>query len=374
MLMDPNKPNGSMPTNEQTNPAPDNLQVKAYPNEQILAPAGQAQYQQNAVNNTPKILPQQNDQQVASAPQTQPAPSFQRLTPQGEAGSVQEPILITTPTEIPPTQALTPVTPTQGATTAQVQNAPFDPSRVKAYASSTPINPITASYTPAPGTHIPDEVAAKINETPLQSSADILKQGKKGSSLARLRSAASIFIFIGAIIIAAFLINLTVFQSYYVDGSSMTPTLQNNDRLIISKVERTLSIIQSKTYIPERGQIVTLDSSITGLNGQKEQLIKRVIGLPGDRVQISNGVVTITNSDYPNGVNIDQELGLTNLDATYTDSPVDVIVPQGAVYVMGDNRKQGGSYDSRSFGAVSGDKIRGRLWARVLPLDQARLY
>lgn len=369
MLMDPNKPNSSTPTSNQPNtiPAPDSPQANYYPNGQDTTPTEQAQYPENAVNNTPENLTPQYNQQAASV---QPSrQDFQQLTPQGEAGSTQEPIVIATPASTTPSAA-----PAQSTPPNQTQNAPFDPSRVKAYASSTPINPITASYTPAPGTHIPEEIAAKISEAPLQSSSEILKQSKKGLGLARLKSIASIFIFIGAIIVAAFLINLTIFQSYYVDGSSMTPTLQNNDRLIISKVERTLSILQSKSYIPERGQIVILDSSITGLNGQKEQLIKRVIGLPGDRVQINNGAVTITNSDYPNGININQELGLTNLDATYTDTPVDVIVPQGSVYVLGDNRKQGGSYDSRSFGVISGDKIQGRLWARVLPLDQARLY
>lgn len=154
----------------------------------------------------------------------------------------------------------------------------------------------------------------------------------------------------------------------------MTPTLQNNDRLIISKVERTLSAVQGKPYIPDRGQIVVLDSSIIGLNGQKEQLIKRVIGLPGDKIHIQDGVVTLTDGQYPNGVDITKQLGLTNLHATYSDAIIDLTVPKNQVYVMGDNREQGGSYDSRSFGPIDGDKIQGRLWARILPLDKAQLF
>lgn len=154
----------------------------------------------------------------------------------------------------------------------------------------------------------------------------------------------------------------------------MVPTLQNNDRLIISKVERTLAAVQGKSYIPERGQIVVLDSSIVGVNGQKEQLIKRVIGLPGDHIHIENGSVIITNTQHPDGYDVTTALGLTNLQPTYVETPIDLTVPAGQVYVMGDNREQGGSHDSRMFGAVDGNKIQGRLWARILPLDKAQLY
>ncbi len=154
----------------------------------------------------------------------------------------------------------------------------------------------------------------------------------------------------------------------------MTPTLQNNDRLIISKVERTLAMVQGHPYIPERGQIVVLDSSIVGLNGQKEQLIKRVVGLPGEHIHIEAGTVLISNGQNPNGFDVTKELGLTNLQATYADGIIDLTVPQGQVYVMGDNREQGGSYDSRAFGPIDGDKIQGRLWARILPIEKAQLF
>ena len=154
----------------------------------------------------------------------------------------------------------------------------------------------------------------------------------------------------------------------------MTPTLANNDRLIISKVERTLSSVQGKPYIPERGQIVVLDSSIIGINGQSEQLIKRVIGLPGDKIHIESGTVVITNAQHPDGYDVTKDLGLTNLQATHSDGIIDVTVPEGQVYVMGDNREQGGSYDSRAFGSIEGEKIQGRLWARLLPVEKAQLY
>ncbi len=184
----------------------------------------------------------------------------------------------------------------------------------------------------------------------------------------------SVLAFVAGIVIAATLINQFVFQSYYVDGTSMTPTLHNNDRLIIDKVERTVSMVEGKHYIPNRGQIVVLDSSLVDQSGRSEQLIKRVIGLPGDTITIDNGIVTIKNKDNPNGFNVNESLGL-KLDPTFTETPpLTTTIGDNQIFVMGDNRGPGGSFDSRSFGAVDSDKIQGRLLARIFPLNQTKLF
>lgn len=189
----------------------------------------------------------------------------------------------------------------------------------------------------------------------------------------KLKGFLSFVLFIAGVLLTAFLINQFIFQSYFVDGTSMTPTLQNNDRLIIEKVGRSFNRIQGKPYIPGRGQIVVLDSSLIGVNGQEEQLIKRTIGLPGETVIVEDGKVTIKNAESPNGFNVDDALGL-RLDATYSDERIEITIPEGHVYVMGDNRTQNGSYDSRAFGPVASEKLEGRLWARVLPLTTAQLF
>ena len=151
----------------------------------------------------------------------------------------------------------------------------------------------------------------------------------------------------------------------------MTPTLQNNDRLIIDKVDKTAAEIAGKPYIPARGQIIVIDSSVSSLTQERgEQIIKRVIGLPGDHVHIENGVVTIMNAAHPKGFDVNKALGL-HLDPTTLDSgdTFDYNVGSGEVFVLGDNRGPGGSYDSRYFFGVSSDKIIGRLWLRVMPLN-----
>lgn len=164
-----------------------------------------------------------------------------------------------------------------------------------------------------------------------------------------------------------------VFQSYQVDGSSMETTLQNNDRLIAWKWPHTWSEITGHAYIPKRGDIVIFNAKNLQNFDQdpNKQLIKRVIGLPGDRVAVANGVLTIYNKQHPQGFRPDATLpygkviGQTNVD-------VDMIVPAGSVFVCGDNR--GNSYDSRYFGPVNTKDIIGKLVLRLLPLNKAQRY
>lgn len=150
-----------------------------------------------------------------------------------------------------------------------------------------------------------------------------------------------------ALIIVAF-----VFQSYQVDGPSMQPTLYTNDRLIIWKVGRTWSRITGNPYIPERGSVVVFVKR--GLydfsSDQEKQLIKRIIGLPGDRVVVHEGVITVYNNDHPDGFNPDKTLDITDTVTGEITGNVDITVKEGEMFVVGDHRDN--SLDSRSFGAV----------------------
>ena len=198
-------------------------------------------------------------------------------------------------------------------------------------------------------------------------------QPTKPGWFSHIKGISSFVAFIGGVLLAAFLINQFVFQSYFVEGTSMVPTLQNNDRLIIEKVGKTIDQVQGKGYLPSRGDIVVLDSTIITANGSVEQLIKRVIGLPGDKIHIEDGIVTVSNQKEPNGFNVDERLGL-DIEPTYSSGPLDFSVPEGQVFVMGDNRTQNGSHDSRAFGPVSTKDLEGRLWARILPINQAKVF
>lgn len=179
--------------------------------------------------------------------------------------------------------------------------------------------------------------------------------------------------FVASVVLLATLINLFVFQSYYVDGTSMNPTLDPNERLIINKMPRTWAKVTRSHYIPKRGEIIVFNSSlISPESGQREQLIKRVIGLPGERVVIKSGKVTIFNKEHPNGFNPDETLGLKLED---TDGDVDTVVPDDKLFVCGDNRAPGGSYDSRSdMGPIDSNEVVGELTLRLVPLNKAKFF
>lgn len=297
-------------------------------------------------------------------PAPQPQPAF------------AQPVLPPQPPKLPPM----PVTPVEHAPIAQP--TAFNPGPAPAHIPASPqlpgpaatpaANTPSVSYQPEPP-HLDKSLIERIDETPQQNSKDIESLIEHNHRLQRLKGFASFLAFCAGVVVAAFLINQFVFQSYYVDGTSMTPTLQNDDRLIIDKVEKSFAGLQGKPYIPNRGQVVVLDSSIVGFNGREEQLIKRVIGLPGDTVIIRDGVVTIKNKENPDGFDADKQLGLT-LQPTYVESPQEWVIEENQVFVMGDNRAQNGSYDSRAFGPVESQKIVGRLWARIMPFEKAQVY
>ena len=85
-----------------------------------------------------------------------------------------------------------------------------------------------------------------------------------------------------------------IFQPYQVDGQSMETTLQNGDRLIVYKLPVTLSNLMNDNYTPNRWDIIVFDKpkQLSAPDSTKH-LIKRVIGLPGERVVVSDGVVTV---------------------------------------------------------------------------------
>jgi signal peptidase I len=189
-----------------------------------------------------------------------------------------------------------------------------------------------------------------------------------------LRTVLSTALLLATALSIALLLNTFVIQSYQVDGQSMEKTLQNDDRLIVNKIPRTLSRITGHQYVPSRGDIIIFNqASLPGFVGEK-QLIKRVVGLPGERVVVEDGKITVYNQQYPGGFNPD-ELGgyqIKKIDGFTTVGGVDVTLQKNQIFVCGDNRPN--SEDSRYFGPISTNQIVAKLVLRILPLNQASTY
>jgi len=180
---------------------------------------------------------------------------------------------------------------------------------------------------------------------------------------------------IGVLLLApiiAVLLTAFVFQSYQVDGPSMQNTLHDNDRLIVWKLSRTWSRITGHQYVPKRGDIVIFTESGLSNYGDTQdtkQLVKRVIGLPGDHIVIKNDVITIYNKQYPDGFQPDKTLPYGKNNAIPpTHNNLDLTVGPDQLFVCGDNR--GDSLDSRIFGPINTNQVIGQLVARIYPTPE----
>lgn len=195
---------------------------------------------------------------------------------------------------------------------------------------------------------------------------------KKSSSKTRLKDISGIVLFVAAVFIGAWLINMFVFRSFNVDGPSMEDTLHTNDRLIVNRLPVTWSRMRGTNYIPERGQIIVFKNPQWQSGQINEYIVKRVVAFPGERVAINDGVLTVYNNEHPDGFAFDEAHPGA---ITPTDGEVDTTVPDGAIFVAGDHRQAGYSYDSRNgLGMIPYEDIIGPVSARVFPFNQVRFF
>jgi signal peptidase I len=152
-----------------------------------------------------------------------------------------------------------------------------------------------------------------------------------------------------ALVLALF-VHFFLAQATVVFGQSMEPSLYQHQRLVVDKVSY-------RFHPPYRGDIVVLD-----LPDMDEMLVKRVVGMPGEQVEVRDGIV------YINGAVLAEPFphDLIAYDMN------EITLPPLHYFVMGDNR--GNSNDSRTFGSIHRDHIVGRVWLRYWPLDKVTLF
>jgi len=151
-------------------------------------------------------------------------------------------------------------------------------------------------------------------------------------------------------------IRFFIAQPFIVRGESMDPTYADGQYLIVDE-------LTYRTKEPERGDVIVFKYP----KDPSKYFIKRIIGLPGDKVSINNGIVTIISKEYPDGKVLNEPY-LKEISFENTGDTMGV----NEYYVMGDNRSN--SLDSRIWGALPTKNITGRVIVRLYPFNKAGLF
>jgi signal peptidase I len=175
------------------------------------------------------------------------------------------------------------------------------------------------------------------------------------STRSSVRSAVEWVVIVVAALVAALLIKTFLLQAFYIPSDSMNPTLVQRDRVLVNKLSYHFHDVH-------RGDIVVFERPPGETDPKIKDLIKRVIGLPGDTVEGRDGAILI------DGRILREPYVAKN--SPMSDFPARAI-PKGQYWVMGDNR--GNSKDSRVFGPISKSLIVGRAFIRVWPISKITL-
>ena len=169
----------------------------------------------------------------------------------------------------------------------------------------------------------------------------------------------SIMTFIRDIVIViavVYLIKTFLFTTILVDGRSMTPTFEHLDYLIAEQ-----DFLVRNKY--RRGDVVYFRPPEGAMHEDRGYFVKRIIGVPGDTIEVKGGMVYVNDEpiDEPYKADVPTQEGTMTGELT---------LDEDEYFVMGDNRNPGGSYDSRFFGPLQSDHIRGVIVLRAFPFSK----
>lgn len=148
-------------------------------------------------------------------------------------------------------------------------------------------------------------------------------------------------------------------QPFFVKGASMEPNFEDGQYLIIDEISYRFRLV-------ERGEVVVFHYPAD----PSQYYIKRIIGLPGETVEVVDGRVKIYNNDNKLGFILDETSYLPPSIATYSEQKT--VLGNEEYFVMGDNRQA--SYDSRRWGVLPAKNLIGRAWLRAWPPKMAKIF
>lgn len=157
-------------------------------------------------------------------------------------------------------------------------------------------------------------------------------------------------------VFAVFIIRTFLFQPFLVSGASMEPNFSNGDYLLIDE-------ISYRFREPQRGEVIVFEPPAGG-----GYFIKRIIGLPDEKIRIKDGQIEIFNAQEQE-ITLEEDYLSANLK-TFGDS--EIVLEPNQYFVLGDNRNY--SFDSRAWGPLSRDRVIGLVKLRIWPLTAARAF
>ena len=169
-----------------------------------------------------------------------------------------------------------------------------------------------------------------------------------------------VLVVVGAILLAL-VVKVFLLQAFYIPSLSMSPTLRVGDRVLVNKLSYRLHDVN-------RGDVIVFERPASETSSTIPDLIKRVVGLPGESISFIDGAV------YVDGKRLDESYLSDGTVTSSANAPnkctaeAPCVVPSGQVWVMGDNRSD--SKDSRYFGSIDESTIVGRAFVTVWPLGR----
>ena len=190
----------------------------------------------------------------------------------------------------------------------------------------------------------------KANTGEMERLENMNKGGQGKKELQKKKERRSFIITLLIAFVIALSLRMFVFEFVGIDGPSMEPTLVANETVVINK-------ILYKYSTPSRGDVV-----VCLFPGEKDHYVKRVIGLPGETLQIKDGVIYINGEKLSDEYYYNDEVPIGNYGP--------VVIAKDSVFLMGDNRNH--SQDSRMLGSLKISDITGKVEFIVWPFDKIR--